>query len=130
MTILLDTQVWLWMLIDPKRLSWTAASKLRSRSNDLLLSSASAWEISEKCVAGKLKLPGDLGAYITDRMRRTNVEPLQVTHRHALRAGTLPDTLDDPFDRLIIAQAIVEGVPVITADPRFATYGVEVFSAT
>jgi PIN domain nuclease of toxin-antitoxin system len=128
-TILLDTQVWLWLLIEPSRLSEAATELLETTSNELLLSSASAWEIAIKHAAGKLKLPEVPERYIPDRMRRTNVLPLHITHQHATRAGGLPMLHRDPFDRLLIAQAELEDLPIITADTRFAGYGVRVLAA-
>lgn len=129
MTILLDTHVWLWLLLEPTRLARSAVEILLSNDNELLLSSASAWEISIKVAVGKLGLPESPESYVPDRMRRTNVLPLQISHLHAARAGGLPPIHRDPFDRLLIAQAQLEDIPIMTADPRFSPYGVAVLSA-
>jgi PIN domain nuclease of toxin-antitoxin system len=127
-TILLDTHVWLWLLMEP-RLSPAATSLLETTANELLLSAASAWEIALKHAAGKLKLPETPERYLPDRMQRTNVLPLHITHQHATRAGGLPLLHRDPFDRLLIAQAGLEDLPIMTADPRFAAYGIRVIVA-
>jgi PIN domain nuclease of toxin-antitoxin system len=129
MRILLDTHVWLWLLLEPQRLSVPAVGLLEDNSNELLLSAASAWEIAIKHAAGKLKLPVAPEMYVPDRMQRTNVLPLWITHLHATRVGGLPPIHRDPFDRLLIAQAQFEDLPVMTADPRFAPYGVRVLEA-
>lgn len=129
MTILLDTHVWLWLLMEPDRLSPAATSLLETTANELLLSAASAWEIAIKHAAGKLKLPETPERYLPDRMQRTNVFPLHITHQHATRAGGLPLLHRDPFDRLLIAQADLEDLPIMTADPRFAAYGIRVLAA-
>lgn len=130
MTYLLDTHVWLWMLSQPERLGDDALSLVRDRQSRLLLSAASSWEIAIKHSIGRLDLPEDPETYVPDRMVATGVQGLPVQHSHALRVATLPRHHNDPFDRLLIAQALLEAAPVITADPSFELYeGVEVVRA-
>lgn len=129
MRALLDTHVFLWMQAAPERLNDEALAFVRGRGNDLLLSAASSWEIAIKVALGKLRLPESPEAYVPDRMRRTRVRPLAVEHAHALRAGALPPHHRDPFDRLLVAQAQLEKLPLVSADPVFARYGIEVLPA-
>jgi PIN domain nuclease of toxin-antitoxin system len=129
LTYLLDTQVWLWMLADPERIHSDLGSDLRDGRTRLLLSAASSWEIAIKWALGRLALPELPATYVPSRMQRTNVEPLAVTHSHALQVAMLARNLRDPFDRLLVAQAQLEGVPLVTADRAFDALDVEVIHA-
>jgi PIN domain nuclease of toxin-antitoxin system len=129
LTYLLDTHVWLWMLGDPQRIRPELEAELRDGRTRLLLSAASSWEIAIKWAAGRLTLPEPPAVYVPSRMRRTNVEALPVAHSHALQVATLAPHHRDPFDRLLVAQAQVEGVPLVTVDDAFARYDVEVVRA-
>lgn len=129
MRVLLDTHVWLWMLAAPERLAPGSRRLVASADTELLLSAASAWEIAIKYAIGKLPLPSDPAALVPEWMDRTAVTPLAVLHRHALRVATLPPHHRDPFDRLLVAQAQLEGLPILTADRNFARYDVEVMTA-
>ena len=91
----------------------------------VLLSAASAWEISIKAARGRLDLPAPAERYVPDRVRRHRMTVLDVALSHALRAGALPEIHADPFDRLLVAQAQLEGLPILTADPTIARYEVE-----
>ena len=91
----------------------------------VLLSAASAWEISIKAARGRLELPQPPERYVPDRVRRHRMTVLDVALSHALRAGALPEIHADPFDRLLVAQAQLEGLPILTADPAIARYEVE-----
>jgi PIN domain nuclease of toxin-antitoxin system len=126
---LLDTHVWLWMLADPARIRADLAVELRGSRARLLLSSASSWEIAIKWAAGRLELPEPPATYVPSRMQRTNVEPLAVTHSHALQVAALPRHHRDPFDRLLVAQAQLEDVPLVTVDRAFDGYDVEIIRA-
>ncbi len=128
MRVLLDTQVWLWMLADPDRLSAGGRVILQDPAWDLLFSAASAWEIAIKVGLGKLELPGPADVVVPQMMEHSRVTPLPVLHTHALRVAQLPPHHRDPFDRLLVAQAQMEKVPIMTADPKLAHYGVEVMS--
>src|SRR5438445_10133668 len=105
------------MLARPERLGKRTLALVRDRGNRLLLSAASSWEIAIKHGIGRLLLPQEPEIYVPDRMMATGVEGLPVQHAHALKVSTLPRHHDDPFDRLLIAQALSEGIPVITVDP-------------
>lgn len=129
MRILLDTQVWLWMLAAPERLSKRSRALIIESSNELVLSAASAWEIAIKHSIGKLPLPEPPIEYVTRLMASTAVSPLPVYHRHALHVSTLPLHHADPFDRLLIAQAQLEALPVLTADSVFRRYDIETLPA-
>ena len=129
MRILLDTQVWLWMLAAPERLSEPNRALVVAADNELLLSAASAWEIAIKYALGRLRLPEAPGELIPRLMTRTGITPLPVHHRHALHVATLPPLHRDPFDRLLIAQAQLEKLPILTADKSFALYDVETLPA-
>lgn len=130
MRVLLDTQVWLWLLTRPERLGPKTLSLLKNERNDMFLSSASSWEIAIKYRLGKLPLPEAPGLYIPDRMRRSGVEALSIEHSHALAVASLEDHHRDPFDRILVAQAQVEGLSLVSADPIFAVYGVSLIDAT
>ena len=129
MRILLDTQVWLWMLAAPERLSEPSRALVVSVDNELLLSAASAWEMAIKYALGKLRLPEAPGTIIPRLMTRTGITPLPIHHRHALHAASLPPRHRDPFDRLLVAQAQLEGLPILTADRSFGLYDVETLHA-
>lgn len=125
MRILLDTQIWLWMLVAPDRFSDQARARLRSASTELVLSAASTWEISIKVAIGKLELPDLPERVIPSMIRVTRVEPMDVRVSHTLRVGELPMHHRDPFDRLLVAQAQLERIPIMTADPAFSMYQVD-----
>lgn len=126
MRILVDTQCWLWMLAAPERFAATTLALLRDPASEPLLSAASVWELSIKAALGKLTLPGEPEAVIPEMMARTRVTPLPILPTHALRAGTLPPHHRDPFDRMLVAQAQLEAVPILTADRALRAYAVEV----
>jgi len=127
---LLDTHVWLWMLTDPARIRPDLLSELRDGRTRLLLSAASSWEIAIKWAIGRLPLPDPPATYVPTRMRRSGVEGLPVEHAHALRVATLPNLHRDPFDRVLIAQAQLEGLTLVTVDPAFDGYDVSLIRAT
>src|SRR5215210_4290589 len=117
MRILLDTQCWLWMTLAPERFSAAARALVETRHNTLYLSAASAWEIAIKHALGKLRLPELPVAYVPARVTALGVQPLPIELQHALHVATLPAHHRDPFDRLLIAQAQLEDLPILTADP-------------
>ncbi len=129
MNVLLDTQCWLWMEAAPERLSSDARGIVLNPSHTLFLSAASAWEIAIKHALGKLTLPAPPHRYVPTRLRRSQISPLQVEHDHALRTGLLPPHHRDPFDRLLIAQAQVERMTILTTDPQFEAYDIDVLRA-
>ncbi len=126
MKLLLDTQCWLWMLMAPERFTAATRAILIAPENELYLSAASSWEIAIKYALGKLRLPGLPGEVVPGLMARSGVVPLPVHHAHALQVAQLPPHHRDPFDRLLVAQAQLEGLPILTADRSFRPYDVEV----
>jgi PIN domain nuclease of toxin-antitoxin system len=122
---LLDTHVWLWLQSDPERLGSRLLQELADASNEILLSAASSWEIAIKHALGKLALPVAPATYVPDRLRRSGTTPLAVEHAHALRVAELPGHHRDPFDRLLVAQAQLLDARLVTADPLFRPYDVD-----
>ncbi len=109
-----------------ERLSEDALTLLGDPTNELLFSAASAWEIVIKSSIGKLDVGGDPLDVVPEWMIRSGVTPLEVLHSHALHVASLPRHHADPFDRILIAQAVLEEVPVVTADTVFGEYDVEI----
>lgn len=129
MKVLLDTQCWLWMQAAPERFSPSTLALIEDDGNILLLSAASGWEISIKYALGKLPLPDPPDHYVPARMQSSGVEALAVRMEHALQVAQLPLHHQDPFDRLLVAQAKVERVPLLSADSKLAVYDVELMPA-
>jgi len=127
--VLLDTHAWLWMITGQPRLSTTARALVEDRRNELFLSAVSSWEIAVKHAMGRLDLPAQPEALIPEQLRRSGVLGLAIEHAHALRVSALPGHHRDPFDRLLVAQAQVESLAILTADPIFRQYEVEVVEA-
>ena len=125
MRTLLDTHAFLWGISGDRRMSQHARDIFIGPSN-LLMSIASIWEILIKVQLGKLNLPQPAGPYIIRKLAENRIEVLPITLDHVLGIESLPLHHRDPFDRLLIAQSIEEGWPIITADPWFARYPVEV----
>jgi PIN domain nuclease of toxin-antitoxin system len=126
---LLDTHVWLWLQTTPERLGDEVGELLANRTSILLLSAASGWEIAIKYRLGKLPLPEPPAEYVPDRMRLSGVMPLPIEHAHALRVAELPDHHNDPFDRLLVAQAQELAIPIVTADHQLSAYSVDLVLA-
>jgi PIN domain nuclease of toxin-antitoxin system len=122
---LVDTRCWLWLQASPERLAPEVLSLLESSSNDLVLSAASSWEISIKYALGKLPLPEPPSRYIPSRMASSGSSGLAVEHAHAIRVAELPPHHRDPFDRLLVAQAQIEKLVLLTADRQFESYDVK-----
>jgi PIN domain nuclease of toxin-antitoxin system len=120
--LLVDTHALLWWLIDDPALSPTAREALADPANEPLVSAASMWEIAIKRSLGKLTGPDDL----PDRIADEGFAWLPVSAAHAWQVRDLPPHHRDPFDRLLVAQALAERVPIVTADTRFDDYGVDV----
>jgi PIN domain nuclease of toxin-antitoxin system len=125
MKALLDTHTFLWAIAQEGKLS-RRAQQIYTGPNDLWLSVASLWEILIKVQAGRLPLPERAGPYLVKKLLKDKIEVLHVTLDHVLRIESLPAYHRDPFDRLLIAQSIEEGWPIVTADPLFARYPIEV----
>jgi PIN domain nuclease of toxin-antitoxin system len=122
--LLLDTRALLWWLAD-EELTAEARALIADPENAVTVSAASAWEISIKQALGKLTAPDDLDQQILD----SDFAPLPISIRHAMVAGRLPRHHDDPFDRMLIAQAQLEELTILTRDKRFGDYDVRVAAA-
>jgi len=120
--LLLDTSTLLWALADPARLSARATHLIEAPTNVVLVSAASAWEIATKHRLGKLPGAGPIVVGFTAHLATLRAEELPVRSVHALRAGSFVTEHRDPFDRMLAAQAVVEGVPLLTNDPAFAAF--------
>jgi len=119
---LLDTQCFLWWFAQPERLNEQAIAQIADESNQLWFSVASIWEIGIKVVLGKLPLPEPIDSYISTRMMQLGVQYLEITASHALGAAALPLHHRDPFDRMLIAQAQIEQMTLVSADSMFKQY--------
>ncbi|MEU8180526.1 type II toxin-antitoxin system VapC family toxin [Micromonospora sp. NPDC049044] len=124
MTLLLDTHVALWAITGDATLGTEFLNQLRHEP-DIFLSPVSLWEITIKQSAGKLAGPPDLA----ERVRDMGFRELPVTHAHAIAAGRLPPHHRDPFDRMLVAQAITESLTLATRDASIALYDVDVLKA-
>jgi PIN domain nuclease of toxin-antitoxin system len=123
--LLLDSNVFIWMVGRPRQLSATVRQELAEPRNDRFVSVASMWEISIKISLGKLTLPGDLGVAVEGMAARM----LPISMPHVARIQRLPFHHRDPFDRILVAQAIEEGLTIVTRDRRIAAYGIPVLVA-
>jgi len=126
--VLLDTQAWLWLQDRVGRFSYSTLEILQDPDTDRVLSMASAWEVSIKFALGKLRLPEAPDRYLPDRLALSMTRILPIELRHALHVAQLPPYHRDPFDRMLVAQALIERMPLLSADKRFSAYGVEVLS--
>lgn len=126
MKLLLDTHTFIWWDSEPAKLSPQVLALCQDRTNSLLLSVASVWEMQIKLQLGKLKLDLPLAEIIESQQQRNNIEILPVLLTHVLALQSLPAHHKDPFDRLLIAQANVEEAALASSDPVFAKYAVNV----
>src|SRR5687768_2594226 len=117
MRILLDTHAFLWFVWDDPRLSAVARQAIRNGSNDAQVSVASAWEVAIKVGIGKLALATTLERFLSDQLDLNDLGLLSITLPHVIRVGALPLHHRDPFDRMLVAQSIEEGIPLVSADP-------------
>jgi len=122
--LLLDTHTLIWALDNPSKLSGPATVALQDPTNDLLLSAATVWELAIKTGQKKLTLSLPYRQWMDKAIADLGLSILPVTVVYAERQANLPTHHKDPFDRLIIAQALVESVPIVCADPAFDAYGV------
>ena len=129
MRFLIDTHCWLWTFLSPERLNDSAAALMASEENTIVFSAICAAEIALKVRIGKLQLPDETKEYVASGVKDFDMKPLPLYLHHALRVAELPLHHRDPFDRLLIAQAQAEGLPLMTADPRVAKYDLEIIWA-
>lgn len=129
MRLLLDTHVLLWALAEPDELSTSARRAIADGGNDVAVSAASLWEIAIKYALGKLQLPEVPSAWLPPALEQLGVEVLPIGATHALEVEALPALHRDPFDRMIVAQARIDGFTVVTRDPAVMAYGVATLGA-
>ena len=122
MRILLDTHVWLWWLTAPERLNAEVTALLVDPNTPVFISAAVVWEIVIKVRLGKLTLPGAPDTFLPQAVAEDGMTGLPIEHAHVLRVGHLPPHHRDPFDRLLVAQAHVEKLHIVTADTLLTNY--------
>lgn len=125
MRLLLDTHTLLWWLSEDSALPASARKFIAHKNREILVSAASAWEIATKVRLGKLPIAIDLAHDFTAHLERERFETLPVTAEHGIRAGLLPGPHRDPFDRMLIAQALAENLAIVSNDTVFDGYGVK-----
>jgi len=124
MKLLLDTHALLWWLDGDQRLSPTARSLIGDENTIVFVSAASAWEISTKVRIGKLPGAVEVAEQFVEVIGRQDFEELSISIRHARLAGLLPGKHRDPFDRMLIAQAQIEGLPLVSIEQLFDHFGI------
>lgn len=124
MRLIVDTHAFLWWIADDPALSRTARAAIAEPSNECLLSVASAWEIAIDVSLGKLELPGAVERFLPEQIALNGFGVLPVELAHATRVSVLPFHHRDPFDRLLVAQALESRATIVSADPVFRRYGV------
>jgi PIN domain nuclease of toxin-antitoxin system len=124
MTVLLDTHAFLWFVLADPRLSAAASAVLRDANNDVLVSPASYWEVAIKISLGKYSLMVPYGAFWKKGIDENGFQILPVEIRHSSILTTLPFHHKDPFDRLLVAQAIAENIALVSSDSELDAYGV------
>ncbi len=124
MRLLLDTHALIWWLAGDARLPTSAADAIDQCRPDVFVSAASAWEIATKVRIGKLPGAAAIAPDISGAITREGFQPLAVTVEHGQRAGALPGPLRDPFDRMLIAQAMQENLHLVSIERAFDAYGV------
>ncbi|HSB64093.1 MAG TPA: type II toxin-antitoxin system VapC family toxin [Thermoanaerobaculia bacterium] len=126
MRLLLDTHAFLWWIGDDPRLPAKARKLISAGRNEVFLSAASAWELAIKTSIGRLRLAENLEEFVTEHLAVNGFQVLPVHLRHALRVSTLPDHHGDPFDRMLVAQAQIEDLILVSGDEQIARYAVTV----
>jgi PIN domain nuclease of toxin-antitoxin system len=121
----LDTHAFLWWITEDRRLSARAREVMADGGNDLLLSAASGWEIAIKASLGRVSLPIPIDRFLSEQLQRNGIGILPIEMSHALRVHALPLLHRDPFDRLLVAQALLEKLRILTSDRQVAQYDVE-----
>jgi len=122
--LLLDTHAFLWFLLGDAKLSEKAAALIADPLNNIEISPASYWEVAIKIGLGKYSLPEPLDAFIEREIAANEMRILPIEPKHAAVLTTMPMHHRDPFDRLIIAQALAEGIAIVGSDTHFDAYGV------
>ena len=128
MKLLLDTQIFIWWDSEPEKLPAGILQMCEDEANTLVLSVVSVWEIQIKAQLGKLDMDRPLQEIVRDQEGSNRVELLSVEARHIFGLQQLPIHHKDPFDRLLIAQSIVEGVPLVSVDALFTQYPIQLIA--
>ena len=123
--ILLDTHALLWAWTSPLKLSDRARELILNPVNERWISAVTAFEVSQKYRLGKLEVEPSLVLSYPDHLRTFQAQELPITSKHALCAGSFPSEHRDPFDRLLAAQSLLEGLPLVTADPAFSSFAIQ-----
>jgi len=126
MRLLLDTHAFIWSASSPKRLARAARSAIEDPANEVFVSAAVAWEIAIKHAMGKIELPAAPASWLPTRVQQLGFASLPITQQHVLATASLPAYHRDPFDRVMIAQAQVEGLTLVSGDARVLQYPVHV----
>jgi PIN domain nuclease of toxin-antitoxin system len=122
---LFDTHAFLWWITDSPRLSSRVREIIADGRNELFFSAASGWEIAIKARSGRLEIAGDLERFLTEQLSQNAIQVLPIYLSHVLRTYVLPGHHRDPYDRLLVSQALLERLPIISADARISRYPVE-----
>jgi PIN domain nuclease of toxin-antitoxin system len=130
MKLLLDTHAFLWSASEPERFSQRTRAAIEDSSNEVFVSAAVAWEITVKHAVGKLEIPGDPTIYVPARIRTLGFKSLPIVQEHALAVYKLPRHHRDPFDRIMVAQAQVEGLTFVTSNSEILKYPVSTLAAS
>lgn len=125
MKALLDAHAFIWWVLDMPNLSERCRGIVSDGDNEIVVSVASSYEIAYKAEQGRLMLPEMPEAYVRGRLAANGFSSMPIELGHALRAATLPRIHGDPFDRMLVAQAQIEDIPILTADPAISLYDVE-----
>ena len=125
MRVLLDTQAFLWWITKDRRLSARACEVMTDGGNEVLLSAATGWEIAIKASIGRIRLPAPIDRFLSEQLHKNGIGTLSIEMSHALRVHALPLLHRDPFDRLLVAQAQLEKLRILTSDRQIARYSVE-----
>jgi len=123
--LLLDTHTLLWWLTENSSLSPRAQGLLENKANTVLVSAATAWEMATKVRLGRLDVATEVVQNFLWYVERERFQAIAVTLEHGVRAGSLPGPHKDPFDRMLIAQAITENIPIVSNDRAFDGYGID-----
>lgn len=126
MRYLLDTHTFIWSITDPARLSTRVRDLIEDPDNDILLSCASAWEIAIKAGLGRMQPPRDVAEHVPEQLLKHGFIHLPIELPHVLAVARLPLLHRDPFDRLLVCQAQLERLPLLTSDPNIQRYQVPV----